>query len=58
MFVRTSKVPHDKMVGFTLRTMGDERGTMSNGHDRAAGRVETMVTAIGSRLTAYGTRRR
>jgi len=35
--------------------MSDKRGTMSNGHYRIAGPVETMrMTADGLQLTAYG----
>jgi hypothetical protein len=34
--------------------MSDERGTMSDGHDRMAGLVETMMTADSLQLTAYG----
>jgi len=45
------------MVGFTRRAMSDKRGTMSNGRDRIAGLVETMLklhgTASSLWLTAY-----
>jgi hypothetical protein len=34
--------------------MNDKRGTMSSEHDRLAGLVETMMTAEGLQLAAYG----
>jgi len=34
--------------------MNDKRGTLSSEHDRLAGLVETMMTADGLQLTAYG----
>jgi hypothetical protein len=54
MFLSDAKARHDKMVGFTRRTMSDERGTMSSGHNRIAGLVETMMTADSLRPTTYG----
>jgi hypothetical protein len=38
------------------RAMSDKRGMMSAGRDRIVGRVETMMTADGLQLTAYGQR--
>jgi hypothetical protein len=42
------------MVEFTRKVMSDEHGTMSAGHDRMVGLVETMMTADSLRLTAHG----
>jgi hypothetical protein len=42
------------MVGFTRRAMSDRRGTMSNGHDRIPGLVETMGNRTSLHRTSFG----
>jgi hypothetical protein len=54
MFPDEIPARRDKMVELARRTMSDERETMSARHDRIERPVETMMTADGLRLAAYG----